>query len=348
MRSKKNRPEVLRYSLGLDVSKDHFEACLASVDANFEQRFVATARFDNNPQGFEKLLKWLNTHATDKDAPQVALMEATNVYHESLAHYLHQHKKHVSVLLANRVKAYSRSLEYKSKTDAIDAQILARLGLERNLPAWNPPSAIMLQIRQLMRERHRLQKEATRLRNQLHAMKHMHVCNELAKQLCEQRLKLVQEHISEIEKEARKLVRQDKQLTENLKYACSIRGIGWLTAVTVLAETNNFALFSSRAQLASYAGYDVRQHQSGSSVRKKGHISKKGNVYLRAAMYFPALTAIKYAPEMKALYERVFERTNIKMKGCVAVQRKLLLLMYTLVKKKETYQAHYQEQRQAA
>lgn len=348
MSSKKNSSQVLRYSLGLDVSKDHFDACLASLGANFEQHFVATARFDNNPKGFKRLLKWLNKHATHKDAPQVVVVEATGVYHEPLAHYLHSKDKHVSVLLANRVKAYARSLEYKSKTDAIDARILARLGLERNLPAWTPPSVHMQQIKQLMRERYRLQQEATRLKNQLHAMKYRHVCNEVVKEMWEERLEIVEAHIAKIEEEVQKIAQQDEQLRENLKYACSAPGIGWLTAIIILAETNNFALFTSRAQLASYAGYDVRQHQSGSSVRKQGRISKKGNVYLRAAMYFPALVAIRHTHEMKALYERVFGRTNCKMKGCVAVQRKLLLLVYTLVKKKEKYQARYHEQKQAA
>ncbi|GIV31811.1 MAG: IS110 family transposase [Saprospiraceae bacterium] len=335
---------VLRYSLGIDVSKDNFNACLCSLQQDLQQLVVASATFDNHLKGFRKLLTWLHKHCVDKHAEMVVVMEASGVYHEQLAYFLDEHGKQLCVLLANRVKAYARSLEYKSKTDAIDAQVLARLGLERNLPKWQAPSEALLQLKQLMRERHKLKQDATRLKNQLHAMKHRQVCNPVVKKLAQTRLKFINDQIKKIDDAVRKLVQQDAELRQNVMLLQSIPGVGLLTALTVLAETNNFALFTSRAQLASYAGYDVCHHESGSSVKRKGRISKKGNVYLRAAMHFPALTAIKYAPEMGALYERIYDRTKVKMKGCVAVQRKLLLLMFTLVKNQQTYQPHYQRQ----
>lgn len=344
MNSSSCSTSVLRYSLGIDVSKDHFNVCLCSLGQDLQQLAVASAAFDNHSKGFQKLLTWLSKHCVNKQAQMVVVMEASGVYHEQLAYFLDEHGIHHSVLLANRVKAYARSLEYKSKTDAIDAQVLARLGLERNLPIWQAPSAQMLQLKQLMRERLKLQQEATRLKNQLHAMKYRQVCDPLVRRFVQARLRLIKDQIKKIDESVRKLVQQDAHLRQNMMLLQSIPGVGFLTALIALAETNNFALFTSRSQLASYAGYDVCHHESGSSVKRKGRISKKGNVYLRAAMHFPALTAIKYAPEMGTLYERIYDRTKVKMKGCVAVQRKLLLLMFTLIKKQQTYQPHYQRQ----
>ena len=108
-----------------------------------------------------------------------------------------------------------------------------------------------------------------------------------------------------------------------------------------MAETNGFALFHDQAQLVSYAGYDVVENQSSKRVGKT-RISKRGNARIRRILYMPALCAVTHQEVgPKALYERVYQRTGIKMKGYVAVQKKLLCLIYALWKKDQTYDPHY-------
>ncbi len=96
-------------------------------------------------------------------------------------------------------------------------------------------------------------------------------------------------------------------------------------------------MIKNKAQLVSYAGYDVVENQSGTSINGKTKISKRGNSFIRRALHFPALTTIKYNPSLKELYDRVLEKTRIKMKAAVAVQRKLLVLVYTLYRKDECF-----------
>ena len=122
---------------------------------------------------------------------------------------------------------------------------------------------------------------------------------------------------------------------------CSITGVGLLTAATVLGETNGFDLIRNKRQLTSYAGLDVKEKQSGTSVKGKPRISKKGNRNLRKAMHLPALTAIRHDERFKALFARLMARHGIKMKAVVAVQRKLLEMMFTVFKKKEKYDKEY-------
>ena len=122
---------------------------------------------------------------------------------------------------------------------------------------------------------------------------------------------------------------------------CSLPGVGLLTAVTVLAETNGFDLIRNKRQLASYAGFDVKEKQSGTSVKGKSRISKKGNKYLRKAMHFPALTAIRHDERFKAVFARIVSKHGIKMKAAVAVQRKLPEMMYTLYKTRTAYDKEY-------
>ncbi|MVN23540.1 transposase [Mucilaginibacter sp. HMF7410] len=86
------------------------------------------------------------------------------------------------------------------------------------------------------------------------------------------------------------------------------------------------------SNLSSYAGYDVVQRESGTSIKGKTKISKKGNRYIRNALYFPAMVACRYNPVLKENYLRIIQKKTSKMIGQVAIQRKLLALMYTLWK----------------
>ena len=119
-----------------------------------------------------------------------------------------------------------------------------------------------------------------------------------------------------------------------------MKGLGILTVATVIAETNGFILFRNQRQLVSYAGYDVIENTSGNHIGKT-KISKKGNSHIRRVLHMPAFSVVKYEPHYKGLYEGVFDRTRIKMKGYVAVQKKLLVLIYTLCKKNEEYDPNY-------
>src|SRR6185436_16002358 len=102
-------------------------------------------------------------------------------------------------------------------------------------------------------------------------------------------------------------------------------------------ETNGFDLIRNKRQLASYAGFDVKEKESGTSVKSIPKISKRGNKYLRKAMHLPALAAIRHDERFKAVFVRLMSKHDIKMKAAVAVQRKLLELMYTLFKKQIAY-----------
>jgi transposase len=113
--------------------------------------------------------------------------------------------------------------------------------------------------------------------------------------------------------------------------------MGTLSFAVIAAETNGFALFDNAASLVKYAGYDVIENESGKHTGKT-KISKRGNSRIRRILYMPALCAVRDdQPQFKKLFERVYDKTKIKMKGYVAVQKKLLVMMYYLWKKGEQY-----------
>jgi len=128
-----------------------------------------------------------------------------------------------------------------------------------------------------------------------------------------------------------------KKFTDILK----IKGLGLQTLAVIVAETAGFAAFENGAQLVSYAGYDIIENQSGKHTGKT-RISKRGNSHIRRALHFAAFNAVRYEVGMfPGLYERIYERSKIKMKGYVAIQKKLLTLIYVLWKKDEAFDPDY-------
>jgi transposase len=134
---------------------------------------------------------------------------------------------------------------------------------------------------------------------------------------------------------------------ERVEKICEIKGVGTLTVATIVAEANGFDLIKNIPQLISYAGYDVVEDQSGKRTGKS-KISKKGNTHIRRILHMPALNMITYqVGSMPALFGRTLNKHGIKMKSYVALQRKLLILIYTLWKKNKPFDKHYHKDKSA-
>ena len=129
---------VYKQCVGIDISKDTFTACVCSRAQNDHLIYSEVDRFSNDKKGFNQLMRWVRKNAS-KQVPVVFLMEATGVYYESLAHHLHKINQSVAVVLPNSSKHYFSSLNVKTKTDAVDAKVLSRFGVERAHRLWSPP-----------------------------------------------------------------------------------------------------------------------------------------------------------------------------------------------------------------
>ena len=273
-------------------------------------------------------------------------MEATGVYHEGIAHYLNNKGYRVSVMQSGRVKRYAQSLSQRSKTDALDSKMLSMLGCERELVAWEPPSKLMQQLKSLSRERSNLIKEQSIEKNRQQSIASSNYQDKRAERRSKQRMKLIASQLSEIEAELFSLSQSDAELSRKLSYVMSAPGISFITLITVVSETSGFSFINNVKQLTSYAGYDVVLRESG-TFKGKTKISKKGNKHIRSVLHMPSMAAIRYNPTLKTFYERLKPEKEQPIVALVAVQRKMLILMYTLWKNEENYDARY-EQKKAA
>lgn len=330
----------LRQCLGIDVSKDDLQVCVSNQESDQRIRVIASSKFKNTSPGLKQLVAWIKKHCPEA-VHLVSVMEATGVYHEQAAYFLHEKGFNVCVLLPNKAKAFARSLNAKSKTDAIDAKILAQMGLERKLEQWKPASSSMLIIKRLCRERVALQRHKTAALNQSHACKSAHLSEKTSQNRWAKLIRFLDKQIKEVEAKIKAIVLEDSVLKEKVGKICMVKGLGLITVISVIAETDGFTLFRNKAQVLSFAGYDVAQRESGSSVKGATRISKKGNSHIRKALHFPALVIVKHEKQFQAFFQRTLEKSFIKMKAYVAVQRKILVLIYTLYKNNTDYDPQY-------
>ena len=241
-----------------------------------------------------------------------------------------------------------KASRYRSKNDKIDAQGLAVMGLQQTFKAWQPCSTQIYTLRSLTRQLEALQNSKTVFNNELEAATYSAFSSEIVTKSLQSLIGSVEEQIRFAKKEIERIITDDPVFSAKYKLIEPIKGMGLITFATIVAETGGFELFNSRSQLVCYAGYDVIENQSGKRVGKT-RISKKGNTHIRRIMHMASLNMVRYKePVFSGLYERVFDRTKIKMKAYVAVQRKLLCLFYTLWKNNTVYEPDYLESKEKA
>lgn len=329
----------LKCVVGIDIAKDSFVACFGQSSFSQQLHFDKEKTFDNTASGFAALLSWV-TKQHVSSSPLWFVVEATGVYYEELAYFLTDNNHLLSVLLPNKVKHFACSTELKSKTDQLDARLLCRLGLERALPSWQPPTPALRQLRALARERQVLVRQAAQLKTRAHAYQHSYQPDSrtLARLTAQQQLLVNQ--LKALDQDLAGLLKAEPELSRKLDQLTSIPGIGLTTAIVVVAETNGFVLVENERQLTSYAGLDVVQRQSGLSAYAT-RISRRGNVRLRTALYLPAVSSLRYNPQQIAFYARLRARQPSGKPGVIAVMRKLLVLCYSLWKNDCAYDPHY-------
>lgn len=316
--------------LGIDIAQASFEVLLLR-----EGHAPEAAQFANSADGFAKLRRFLKKRTLK---PIHACLEATGRYGEDLALFLHEHGIAVSVVNPARIKAYGQSQLQRSKTDRLDAALIADFCRTQTPALWTPPAAAWWELRQLVRHLEDLQDDAQRQRNRLHAGAHP----PLVQAHLEQQLTLLEEQIARVKQQLSDHLDQHPNLKRQKDLLQTIPGLGTLTIGKLLAEFRDLTDFDAK-QLVAFAGLDPRQHQSGSSVRRRSAISKVGGAAIRAALYMPAQVAKRHNPVLARFAQRLRQRGLRPQQVVVAVMRKLLLLMLGVLKSGRPFDPAYAE-----
>lgn len=303
--------------LGIDIASRSFAAALW-----FDPQRCVQAQFDNTPAGFRQLRRWLHQHFSGQVR---AAVEATSTYADQLLHFLHAAGHEVFLLNPERVACYARSLGQRNKTDPADAVTIARFIATHPATPWTPPSAEQASLRSLTRVRLQLLGASLQLRNQLRT------ADALAKPHLQAVIKRLAAQLAAIEQQLRALLRAHPLLAEQVRRLCTCKGIGFITACTTLAELPPVNAQSDPRALCAWSGLTPRRWQSGKS-EARSRLSRKGNCYLRQALFMPALVAKRHNPLLRDFAQRL--QAAGKTHGAIlgAVSHKLLRILIGLLR----------------
>jgi transposase len=323
---------ISAFHIGIDVSKRTLDVC--SLTPGNKKRHK---RFANSAAGWAQLLNWVLALAKEQ-ACHFAL-EATGAYGEGIALFLAQAGQKISVVNPARVRHAALAAGICNKTDKLDASVIALYCRLHSPPPWQPPAPEFRKLAALVRRRQNLLDSAQQEKNRLDQPE----LDKEVKASLKRQVRFLEKELKHVEKDIAAHVRAFPHLQSDADLLRSIPGIGALTAHKLLAELGDAKAFASSGAAAAYAGLSPQQHQSGTSVRKRTRLSKRGNPHLRKAMYLPTVTALSHNPRVKAFYDRLVAAGKPKMVALGAAMRKLLMIAVGVLRSGKPFDAEWAE-----
>lgn len=318
-------------TLGIDIAYLSFQAALW-----FDHNRCLKAEFANHKGGFRKLERWFKQH--NIGLVRVGL-ESTNTYAEALAQWLHKEGHQVYLLNPERVSCYGRSLGQRNKTDSADSLTIARfVASHDDLTPWTPPPAEQRALRALLRVRHQLVETRKQLANQLRT------AEAVVQPHLKAVLKSIDQQLSAIAKEIKAHLHTHPFLNEKVKLLTSTKGVGLITAATVIAELPPITSQTDPRAICAWAGLTPHRRQSG-QTEGPARLSRKGNAYLRNALYMPALVAKRYNPLLRAFAQRLASHGKSQRAILGAVAHKMLRILVGLLRSNSTFDPNWSPQK---
>jgi transposase len=307
-------------ALGIDIAKLKFNVCLIQHSGKLKHKV-----FPNTATGFEQLCDWLSRQGIQGVH---ACLEATGTYGEALALHLHSSGHTVSLINPAATKAFAHSRLSRTKTDRVDAELIARFCLAQEPSVWTPPPAEVRELQALVRRLESL--------IEMRVMEENRLSSGITVESVRESVQALLDHLKEQIKRTEKLIREHidshPRLRRQSELLDSIPGIAQSTAASLLSEITDITQYKSTRQVAAYAGLVPRERQSGTSLRGRTRLSKIGNARLRKALYFPAMTALRCSPFFQQWADGLLKRGKSKMSVICAVMRKLVHLAYGVLK----------------
>ena len=321
---------------GVDIAKDTAVFCLLADNGELIE---GATTFNNNAHGFKAGHKWLRKLAKPFKPFHIHLvMEATGVYYLTLAKFFNgQTGITVSVVNPAQVKSYAQAELVRTKTDAVDAAVIARFAMAVKPRPWSPPAPHEEELLGILHHVEAIKNMIQAERNRLHALEATGPSTINVQRAVKKHIRFLEKQIDDLTDRLRRVVKEHPDIDENIKLLCSIPGVGEITAHTLLSEIGDIGRFGGVKQLVAYAGIAPSERQSGTSVRGKVMINKRGSRRLRKALYMPAIVAAQHNPAVKALYQRLLEDGKKPMCAIVACMRKLLHIAYGVLKNRKQF-----------
>jgi|TARA_B100000965_G_scaffold1972_2_gene1549 transposase len=268
------------------------------------------------PDGHNSLIATMK-----KLRPKCIIMEATGVYYFDLAVALVEAGLPVAVIPPKSTKNFANIKLQNSKTDSIDAALLAEYGMRMEPRLWTPPDQHRQALRSLGRQINRLTGSQTQAKNRLHAMKAAQSTPTLLVEDEQEAIEMLGRRIERLKQAAMTLLRQSPELKRLYRHFCAAKGIAQATAPAFLAELRVLPDHLKFAHRSAVVPGWIYACTSLEAAFIRPRISKAGNAHIRSALYMPAMSAVRFDPNAKAFYETLVARRKTKLQAQVAVMR---------------------------
>jgi transposase len=314
----------MKLSIGIDVSKKKLDVSFFKGDKHL------CISISNDESGILELDERI---ARDEYADILITMEATGTYHLSAAKKLHELGHKVSVINPLIIRRFSEMMMMRAKTDAVDARIIAEYGYFQKPAIFKPKDKKMELVVHLSKAIEDINLLKNQTSNRIEALQQN---PDVAHEVLEMYTSLLREYaikIQHIEQRIKEIMKDNI----HFKRMKTIPGIGDRIASVFTGTFGNFEDFENAKQVASFIGVNPSPCTSGTTVKGKGAISKKGNGYLRKLLYMGTLSAIRFNKQCKELYERLVLRGKDKRLALIAVCNKLIRQIFAIVKFNRIY-----------
>ena len=308
--------------IGIDVSKDSFVAAYPKKSG------YTTKTFPNTTTGVRKFINSL-------PADRHCVMEATGNYSMLLLYLLPQANIIVSMENPQKIKHFARAMLSTTKTDEIDAKLIATYGEKMTPVPYKIPTESIILLKQKRTVLRQLKKQLTATINLQQSLAVLPKQDPASKVAIEQTVKFLRKQISKMEEEITNL--STKEFGRQVKLLTSIKGISVTIASALILVTGGFTYFSNAKQISRFLGLCPTYQQSGTSVNFKGHINRNGDTHLRSQMYVAAFASIRCNAACRETYERLRARGKSGKLAVVAVANKLIRQAFAVVTNNQPY-----------
>ena len=294
--------------VAIDVSK-------STLQVQDDHRAFAV---DNDHKGHRKLLSHLKTCTNP-----LVVFEASGGYERALLESLHKAAMPLAMVNPARVRDYARSEGVRAKTDPIDTRMILSFAKSKALRAMEAPSQTCLKLAALLDRRGHLVEQLAREKNRLQnseAFIHRSI---------KRMIKILEKEILVIDKAIDELVGSDPGLKSRSEIIQSVKGVGKVTAWTLLAYLSEIEELN-RNRLVALAGIAPFNRDSGKFSGKRAIIG--GRAKVRKCLYMAAHTAASCNPVIAAYVQGLRDRGKPYKCAIVAAMRKLLIHIQSLMK----------------
>lgn len=320
--------------VGVDIASASFLACIGTAPWKLT---VQPTKFENHEDGFLSFLGWLQEHKLRAEST-VVCMEATGVYSEGLAYFLHA--SGYTVAVEPPLNIQRKFPVNASKTDALDCQYIGEYACryQDKLSLWKPRAEILEQVKLLLTTRQHFSVQLTGHKNALHAIHRKKVSSVLAQQAHQTMIEQIAKHIKAIDQEIRRLIDSDPTFQQTLLLLLPVPGIGLQLAAHLLIHMQE--TLDPRV-LAAFIGICPLKHESGSSVYSVPTSRHFGPSPLRKLLYLAACSVRTHKKPFQQYFFRKLAEGKHKKLVLNNIQNKILKITCAVVRSQQPYIANY-------